>query len=393
MIARIPPLRVRFQYLAKRFLNVCKTQPHHPLNNLLATGKVLGIDLFGSVEAQTNLIKFQNYPFYKLNFDYQQKIKIPDTLPDKQICIIFKDVMQNSGRLEIYTDASKMENGVGCGFFFKALDCKCKMKVEKDVSIFVAEGLAIANALKHLYNEDHHEAGRYRIISDSLSVISTLQNLNYTAKAHPVIIKIREIVSMLEEENFNVDFMWTPSHCGIDGNEIADTLAKAAIEQPDELKRYKWHPSDLKKSQLQLQQAAWKAGWTLSEKGRFTYSILPNPSTLNWFKDSKLNRRSIVLMNRIIANHTCCAASLQRFNVVNDPLCACGANYETVSHLIFECPICEPESREKLSEVLKKTGLNHVKELRDLLAICIEKSKFNVMRSVCEFIIHNNISI
>ena len=39
IIAGIPPLRERFQYLTQRFLNICGTQPHHPLPALLATGR------------------------------------------------------------------------------------------------------------------------------------------------------------------------------------------------------------------------------------------------------------------------------------------------------------------------------------------------------------------
>ena len=96
-----------------------------------------------------------------------------------------------------------MENVVGCAFYFKSTNCKWKAKIDKNVSIFVAEALAILYALRHLYNEAHLESGRYRILSDSLSVIKTLQNLEYTAKAHPAIIKIREMIIFLQEEDFD----------------------------------------------------------------------------------------------------------------------------------------------------------------------------------------------
>ena len=138
---------------------------------------------------------------------------------------------------------------------------------------------------------------------------------------------------------------------------------------------------------------AWENEWRISEKGRCAYSIMSKPSTSTWFMNSKLNRKGIVFINRIIANHTLCASSLQRFNMVNDPVCECQQNYETVQHKIFECEMCDRESREEMLSELKKSGLSHAKDIRDILAISLKKKEFNALKAICEFIIHNNIAI
>ena len=106
--------------------------------------------------------------------------------------------------------------------------------------------------------------------------------------------------------------MWVPSHCGIKGNEKADQLARQAIQDIDEVSPYKWHPKELKSEMVRQSIFDWKQKWSQSDKGRFCYSIFPNPSTVSWFKDLKLSRRTTTSINRIIANHsifatgTCC---------------------------------------------------------------------------------------
>ena len=71
------------------------------------------------------------------------------------------------------------------------------------------------------------------IFSDSLSVLTILNEQNYTTKA------IRDLAvqisSFIRTFDLNLTLQWIPSHCGIPGNERADYLAKkgAAKTQPD----------------------------------------------------------------------------------------------------------------------------------------------------------------
>ena len=55
------------------------------------------------------------------------------------------------------------------------------------------------------------------------------------------------------------------------------------------------------------------------------------------------------------------------------PVCECQQNYETVQHKIFECEMCDRESREEMLSELKKSGLSHAKDIRDILAISLKK--------------------
>ena len=66
--------------------------------------------------------------------------------------------------------------------------------------------------------------------TDSLSALRALQNCSHP---NPHVRKIQVQVMRLREDDIVISFLWLPSHVGIRGNEIADTVAcRAAMAQP-----------------------------------------------------------------------------------------------------------------------------------------------------------------
>ena len=134
----------------------------------------------------------------------------------------------NNARI-IYTDGSKLENGkCGCAFYDSLDQTRFKARLSNDIAISQAELLAIKEALRHAaeINCELHVV----IAGDSKPALQTL--LLPTDKANPedtaTIAEIKNHINALKDSNREVDFLWIPSHTGIKGNEIADTLAKAA---------------------------------------------------------------------------------------------------------------------------------------------------------------------
>lgn len=65
------------------------------------------------------------------------------------------------------------------------------------------------------------------IFSDSKSVLQALQNINFKNNTSHL-IKIRNSINKFVKNRGMIKLTWIPSHCGIIGNERADTLAKEA---------------------------------------------------------------------------------------------------------------------------------------------------------------------
>ena len=126
---------------------------------------------------------------------------------------------------------------------------------------------------------------------------------------------------------------------------------------------------------MAVQTEKWQHQWSLSDKGRYCYSILPNVKTIPWYQNTPFSRKNIVFWNRIIANHNTSYASLNRFNIVNNPLCICG-NYDTIDHIFFEC---SNTIDTVLNDKLLKMG--HIKPLniRNIIAKEIEDNRYDGM--------------
>ena len=114
----------------------------------------------------------------------------------------------------IFTNGSKRNYGTGCGAVLhkKSLK-KC---LPKEASIFSAK----------IYDLISTSSSKNFIIhSDSISV---LQSLKSTKLENPLIVQISKKLNSLIH-NKKVIFCWIPSYIGIQGNDKADSSAKAVI--------------------------------------------------------------------------------------------------------------------------------------------------------------------
>ena len=71
----------------------------------------------------------------------------------------------------------------------------------------------------------HHDVVVY---SDSMSCLQAIEGED-TDK--PFICHIKNLLWSLSDKGTRIRFCWVPSHCGIDGNERVDQLAKETFDQ------------------------------------------------------------------------------------------------------------------------------------------------------------------
>jgi hypothetical protein len=122
----------------------------------------------------------------------------------------------------------------------------------------------------------------------------------------------------------------------------------------------------------------WQEEWDQAETGRFTHSILRQVSRKAWFYDKTEERSFVCTFNRIMSGHSSTRSHLNRFQIVESPLCACLENYETVDHLIWDCPRLATERNNTINRI---STIELRTPIRDICA----QGRWEAIKKIYEF--------
>lgn len=134
--------------------------------------------------------------------------------------------------IQVYTDGSKQEQGVGSGaVIFKGSELIAKLQFKPDnrCSNNQTEQLAILKALEKLEVLNRQNINPLlTTFTDSRITLDSLQNYNHSF----LVEEIRKKVASLERSGWQIMFSWVKVHIGVHGNEMADKVAKEAVQVP-----------------------------------------------------------------------------------------------------------------------------------------------------------------
>ena len=176
-----------------------------------------------------------------------------------------------SGHQRIFTDGSKMDSGVGsafCVFNQNDLIFAWKATLCKKNSVYQAELTAIYETLKWI--SDSPQPLATQILIDSLSSLLALQNMETT---DGLVARIKQLLQEIFTK-VQIHFSWVRGHTGIQGNELADQLARVAAQDSSQLPIFVLFPTSFLKYKLpQKQQQDWQHHWDVINKGRYTHKF------------------------------------------------------------------------------------------------------------------------
>jgi ribonuclease HI len=134
-------------------------------------------------------------------------------------------VRMNVGFAVFYTDGSRI-NGRTAGGAVRASDgTSISGRLHDVCSVFTAEIVAIERTIRHCVRKGIKHT---LIFTDSLSSVRCLKDRK------PVNAIAQKIYrKMLRRPEFTVKIIWIPAHLGIEGNDMADELAKQATEESE----------------------------------------------------------------------------------------------------------------------------------------------------------------
>ncbi|KAF6199050.1 hypothetical protein GE061_007075 [Apolygus lucorum] len=147
----------------------------------------------------------------------------------------------------IYTDGSLIDGKVGSAYYDVTRNAIARFRLADFASICTAELIALHEALKYAM-QLHLEPRPVIFLTDSLSVITKLQNINPNSNLNYIEGEIVKLCAALRTLGRQFRLIWVKSHAGIVGNELVDSYAKEATKKPTcDIQTPVYPPSDLRR--------------------------------------------------------------------------------------------------------------------------------------------------
>ncbi|XP_073980160.1 uncharacterized protein [Rhodnius prolixus] len=233
----------------------------------------------------------------------------------------------------IYTDGSKVEDQVGCAYFDPFRNTGALFKLPNQCSVFTAELVAILEALKYAHSMLYSEV---IIVSDCKSALYKLKAIKMHKKYNHIIINILKKLLELKNDNKIVRLVWSRAHCGIEGNERVDILAKQAAVNGT-LLSVSLPYSDFKACIRKKINEKWQRIYSESPKGKFYKSLVPKVGRKPWFSDGACSKQYVTIINRLRSDHCVCKKYLHRIGKEASPLCTICDSLEDMEHIVMAC--------------------------------------------------------
>ena len=259
----------------------------------------------------------------------------------------------------VFTDGSCKGNPGPCGagaclFFPNQEKIELHQPVAKRASILLGELVAIKMTLEYVKTEvNKREIKQLSVLSDSQSAVGIL-TLGWQNKSHTrVVAEVQQTIKNLEDKGIKIEINWTPGHAEIEGNEIADRLAKQGADEAEEMPEVTEAVTilDVKAAIRESGFEKWQQRWEASSTGRHLFE----------FRESvraRSTRSTDIKIQKIITQLRTGYCTLNEYKhktgLKDSPDCICGET-ESVRHYIEDCELYE-SVREKLRVRLFQSG-------------------------------------
>ena len=251
------------------------------------------------------------------------------------------------GSIIFYTDGSKMGNKVGAGITGPGV--KLSVAMGKWPTVFQAEIYAILECTAICLKRKYRNAN-ICIFSDSQAALNALKSVACTSKL------VSDCVVMLQQlaTHNKVNLYWVPGHCGVEGNEKADELARHGSEMefvgPEPFCGVsscilKMEFKEWEKSQVLL-------NWSSTTIARHAKQFI-QPNALITQKLLGFSKKDLSTYIGLITGHCPSKYHLKIIGKTDDDVCRfCYNEVENAQHLLCECTAIFNQRRKFLDKGL-----------------------------------------
>jgi ribonuclease HI len=262
-----------------------------------------------------------------------------------------------TGSVSFYTDGAKNENSCGAGIYSATTGGK-SISIRNEGTTFQCELLAIKEAAQTVEDLNlTYES--IKIFTDSQA---SIKSLNATETRSRMIVECWEALNRVGQSNL-LAIEWVPSHSGVTGNEIADSLAKQALSMTTYDRNVYISKTVVTESLKRWADNESRTAWRNS-RGSILAKNLWGDRDFNKSK-TFLNFRKyeIRMLTGIITGHMMLRKHARRLGLAQSSNCrGCNVEEETVAHILCDCPVV----RTKRLKYLGKFFFDNINEIRNI---------------------------
>lgn len=279
--------------------------------------------------------------------------------------------------LEIYSDASKMEDGrVGVAFVIPDFGVRVSKRTSDNVAVYTGELLALLLAM--VWVEESASVGAKIVIASDCSGALTSVKCMESVSRQDIIFEIVNIMNRVNRSGKQVVLLWVPAHIGIQGNEMADKYAKQGARSRDLNFPVKISKEEVKSIVKAKIKELWQRSWEEERKGRFYFSIQRRVGES--ITGSEVSRREEDVITRLRFGHTYLNSSLYLMRKHQTGQCEYCGERETVEHIFMQC-VKYRRHREELKAYMSKSGMGY--SVKTMLRGC---SSAGIVKAIMRFL-------
>nr|XP_037871018.1 uncharacterized protein LOC119629397 [Bombyx mori] len=237
--------------------------------------------------------------------------------------------------VRIFTDGSKIEGKVGAALSIWTGEAEAKtlkLALSPHCTVYQAELLALCEAANEI---SRRKENVFAIFSDSMAALQTVADPD---SLHVLAVRMRGALSHCKTQGKSVSLFWIKAHAGLEGNERADALAKAAALRLKKKPNYDRCPVSFAKRVIRMDTLAeWDRRYSAEQTASVTKLYFPIAS------EAYRIIRNIEMTKEVaqaFTGHGGFSEYLARFKCKESPACICDPYVdESVAHVLLECPV------------------------------------------------------
>jgi ribonuclease HI len=252
--------------------------------------------------------------------------------------------------LVLYTDGSRRRSSgrrrTGAGYVAHSRGAEVQARrwgLGRRADNYDAEMFALAGASAGAaeWHRHHPHTKTFVFLADNEAAIRSITDTNeHPAQLASILFRRRVDSILQEDDSTRVEIRWIPGHKGYAGNERADAIAKAAVNDPPIIhSTITWAREKAKRRAFQ----AWRRDWSaLPHSNQTAIALRHIPPSLRLNPTLREIEGSRDVHSRFIhavTGHGHIGEYYARFVPAEIPSCPCGEPVQTRGHVLADCEL------------------------------------------------------